>query len=151
MLINVFIFNHKRIDPVFHFLFHFCFLVNIYFAICDVHYNCSATTMVDEEDEEEIGEDYLERDMFETTDVADTPPPLWDMYVEDDFECDDDIDYQENTALLSSSIAKTEIVITPMSPVNMILLLYRFYISYRIIYVVCLVLLGKLKFRFSSS
>lgn len=76
--------------------------------------------MVDEEEEEEMEEDDLERDMFERTDVTDTPPPLWDMYVEDDFECDDDeIDYQENTALLGSSIAKTEIVITPMSPVNM--------------------------------
>lgn len=72
--------------------------------------------MVDDEEEEETEEDDLERDMFETTDVADTP--LWDMYVEDDFECDDEMDYQENTALLSSSIAKTEIVITPMSPVN---------------------------------
>lgn len=75
--------------------------------------------MVDEDEEEEIEEDDLERDMFETMDVTYTPPPHWDMYVEDDFECDDEIDYQENTALLSSSIAKTEIVITPMSPVNM--------------------------------
>lgn len=66
-------------------------------------------------EEEEIEETDLERDMFEDENVE-SPP--WDVYGEDDQEdCDEDIDDQEDTALLRASAAKTEIVITPMSPV----------------------------------
>lgn len=51
----------------------------------------------------------------------DSPP--WNLYNDEDNDvddnCDDDIDDQEDTALLkASSTVKTEIVITPMSPVS---------------------------------
>lgn len=70
--------------------------------------------MVDEEEEENEETD-LERDMYDDENVETSP---WNIYGEDDIDCDEGIDDQEDTALLRASAMKTEIVITPMSPVN---------------------------------
>lgn len=71
--------------------------------------------MVDEGEEEEIEENDLDCE-GELGDMdVETPP--WNFYGDEDIDCDDDIDDQEDTALLRASAAKTEIVITPMSPV----------------------------------
>lgn len=66
--------------------------------------------MMDEEEGEENDLD-CEGEMD-----VETPP--WNFYGDEDIDCDDDIDDHEDTALLRASAAKTEIVITPMSPVN---------------------------------
>lgn len=72
--------------------------------------------MVDEGEEEEIEENDLDCE-GELGDMdVETPP--WNFYGDEDIDCDDDIDDQEDTALLRASAAKTEIVITPMSPVS---------------------------------
>lgn len=71
--------------------------------------------MVDECEEEEIEENDLDCEGEGDMDVE-TPP--WNFYGDEDIDCDDDIDDQEDTALLRASAAKTEIVITPMSPVS---------------------------------
>lgn len=75
----------------------------------------SKVVMVDEEEEmEEIEENELEFCEGE----MDTETPPWNFYGDEEIDCDDDIDDQEDTALLRASAAKTEIVITPMSPVS---------------------------------
>lgn len=71
--------------------------------------------MVDEEDEEE--EDIEENDL-DCEGEMDVETPPWNFYGDEEIDCDDDIDDQEDTALLRASAAKTEIVITPMSPVR---------------------------------
>lgn len=72
--------------------------------------------MVDEGEEEEIEENDLDCE-GELGDMdVETPP--WNFYGDEDIDCDDEIDDQEDTALLRASAAKTEIVITPMSPVS---------------------------------
>lgn len=76
--------------------------------------------MVDEGEEEEIEENDLDCE-GELGDMdVETPPWNFDgnFYGDDDIDCDDEIDDQEDTALLRASAAKTEIVITPMSPVR---------------------------------
>lgn len=80
--------------------------------------------MVDEGEEEEIEENDLdcEGDMD-----VETPP--WNFYGDEDIDCDDDIDDQEDTALLRASAAKTEIVITPMSPVSVVSQTFNKYLS----------------------
>lgn len=72
--------------------------------------------MVDEGEEEEIEENDLDCE-GELGDM-DVESPPWNFYGDDDIDCDDEIDDQEDTALLRASAAKTEIVITPMSPVS---------------------------------
>lgn len=72
--------------------------------------------MVDECEEEEIEENDLDCE-GELGDMdVETPP--WNFYGDEDIDCDEEIDDQEDTALLRASAAKTEIVITPMSPVS---------------------------------
>lgn len=72
----------------------------------------------DEDDEEDEGEEIEENDLDCEGEIdPDTPP--WTFYGDDDIDCDEDIDDQEDTALLRASAANTEIVITPMSPVNL--------------------------------
>lgn len=71
--------------------------------------------MVDEGEEEEIEENDLDCEGELGDMEVETPP--WNFYGDEDIDCDDDIDDQEDTALLRASAAKTEIVITPMSPV----------------------------------
>lgn len=76
-----------------------------------------AVVMVDECEEEEIEENDLDCE-GELGDMdVETPP--WNFYGDEDIDCDDEIDDQEDTALLRASAAKTEIVITPMSPVSL--------------------------------
>lgn len=73
--------------------------------------------MVDECEEEEIEENDLDCE-GELGDMdVETPP--WNFYGDEDIDCDEEIDDQEDTALLRASAAKTEIVITPMSPVSL--------------------------------
>lgn len=73
--------------------------------------------MVDEGEEEEVEENDLDCE-GELGDM-DVESPPWNFYGDDDIDCDDEIDDQEDTALLRASAAKTEIVITPMSPVSL--------------------------------
>ncbi|XP_055319191.1 potassium voltage-gated channel subfamily KQT member 5 isoform X2 [Sitodiplosis mosellana] len=76
----------------------------------------SSILMVDECEEEEIEENDLDCE-GELGDMdVETPP--WNFYGDEDIDCDEEIDDQEDTALLRASAAKTEIVITPMSPVS---------------------------------
>ena len=71
----------------------------------------------DEEEEEEEGEeeDLNEEDLDIGTEIDPDSPP-WDMYCEPDI--DDIDDSNEDTALLRAKAARTEIVITPISPVR---------------------------------
>lgn len=73
----------------------------------------SSVVMVNVEDDD--GEEIEENDM--DCEGEETPP--WTFYGDEDIDCDEDIDDQEDTALLRVSAAKTEIVITPMSPVKL--------------------------------
>lgn len=77
--------------------------------------------MVDECEEEEIEENDL--DCEGEIGYMDVEAPSWSFYGDgdEDFDCDDEIDDQEDTALLRASAAKTEIVITPMSPVSFLM------------------------------
>lgn len=70
--------------------------------------------MVDECEEEENDLD-CEGELGDMD--VETPP--WNFYGDEDIDCDEEIDDQEDTALLRASAAKTEIVITPMSPVSL--------------------------------
>ena len=66
--------------------------------------------LMDEDDLEDLDEEDLD---IGTEIDPDSPP--WDMYGEPDI---DDIDYSnENTALLRTKVARTEIIVTPISPV----------------------------------
>lgn len=67
-------------------------------------------------DEEDIEEDLDEEDLDIGTEIdmePDSPP--WDMYGEPDVEDIDDSN--EDTALLRTKAARTEIIVTPISPV----------------------------------
>lgn len=67
-------------------------------------------------DEEDIEEDLDEEDLDIGTEIdiePDSPP--WDMYGEPDIEDIDDSN--EDTALLRTKAARTEIIVTPISPV----------------------------------
>lgn len=72
-----------------------------------------AVLMMDEEGEEDIEEEDLDCEG-----EMDPESPPWDDYGDDDIDDGDIDDTTEDTALLRASAAKTEIVITPMSPVN---------------------------------
>lgn len=73
----------------------------------------SPVMIVDEEVED------LEEEDLDCEGEMDPESPPWDIYGEEDIDCEgsDDPDEHENTALLRASAAKTEIIITPMSPV----------------------------------
>lgn len=67
--------------------------------------------------DEEVEEDIEEEDL-DCEGEMDPESPPWDDYGDEDIEDGDIDDTTEDTALLRASAAKTEIVITPMSPVN---------------------------------
>lgn len=67
---------------------------------------------MDEEIEEDLDED--EEDLDIGTEIDPDSPP-WDMYGEPDI--DDIDDSNEDTALLRVKAARTEIIVTPISPV----------------------------------
>lgn len=77
---------------------------------------CSLVVMVDVEEDEEVEE--VEENDLDCEGEADRESPPWTFYGDEDIDCDEDIDDQEDTALLRVSAATTEIVITPMSPVH---------------------------------
>lgn len=84
-------------------------------------FSLRAVVIVDDEEEEEDEDEEEEADGPACDcDVDDESPPPWTFYADgdEDIDCDDDIDDQEDTALLRTSAANTEIVITPMSPVS---------------------------------
>lgn len=73
-----------------------------------------------DEEAEDIEEDDL--DCEGELEPCESPP--WDDYGEDDIDDNDIDDTTEDTALLRASAAKTEIVITPMSPVSVFFSLF---------------------------
>lgn len=80
--------------------------------LIEIHTSC--TVMLVDEEAEDIEEEEL--DCEGEHDADDSPP--WDDYCDDDLDDGDIDDTTEDTALLRASAAKTEIVITPMSPVG---------------------------------
>uniref|UniRef100_A0A182FH65 Uncharacterized protein n=3 Tax=Anopheles albimanus TaxID=7167 RepID=A0A182FH65_ANOAL len=74
--------------------------------------------MMDEEDDEEedIEEEDIEEEELDIGGDIDPDSPPWDEYGELDVEDQDDT--TENTALLRACAAKTEIIVTPISPVS---------------------------------
>lgn len=73
--------------------------------------------LLDEEDEDEDDEEDLEEEDLDIgTEIDQESPPSFLMYVNRDI--DDIDDSNEDTALLRSKAARTEIVITPISPVS---------------------------------
>lgn len=75
------------------------------------HMTESSMVLMDEEDEEDLDEEDLD---IGTEIDPDSPP--WDMYGEPDL--DDIDDSNEDTALLRTKAARTEIIVTPISPVS---------------------------------
>jgi len=73
---------------------------------------------MDEEDEDIEDEDLDEEDLDIGTEIDPDSPP-WD-YGEHDM--DDIDDSNEDTALLRVKAARTEIIVTPISPVNLLLI-----------------------------
>lgn len=65
-------------------------------------------------DEEEEVEDFDDEELDVETEIDPDSPP-WDMYGEPDI--DDIDDSNEDTALLRTKAARTEIIVTPISPV----------------------------------
>lgn len=65
-------------------------------------------------DEEEEVEDFDDEELDAETEIDPDSPP-WDMYGEPDI--DDIDDSNEDTALLRTKAARTEIIVTPISPV----------------------------------
>lgn len=73
---------------------------------------CDLVVLMDEENEELEEEELdIEGDLVE----HDSSP--WEIYADNDPDCDMD-DTTEDTALLRSQAAKTEIIVTPISPVS---------------------------------
>jgi hypothetical protein len=66
-------------------------------------------------DEEDL-EDLDEEDLDIGTEIDPDSPPIWEMYCEPDI--DDIDDSNEDTALLRTKGARTEIIVTPISPVT---------------------------------
>lgn len=65
-----------------------------------------------------LDDDFIEEDLDEDLDIGteiDPDSPPWDMYGEPDM--DDIDDSNEDTALLRVKAARTEIIVTPISPV----------------------------------
>lgn len=66
-----------------------------------------------------LDDEFIEEDLDEDLDIGteiDPDSPPWDMYGEPDM--DDIDDSNEDTALLRVKAARTEIIVTPISPVN---------------------------------
>lgn len=68
------------------------------------------------DDDDEI-EDLEEEDLNIESDHAEQDSNPWDLYVDNDPDADMD-DTTEDTALLRTQAAKTEIIVTPISPVG---------------------------------
>lgn len=66
------------------------------------------------DEEEDLDEDIDEEDLDIGTEIDPDSPP-WDMYGEP--EIDDIDDSNEETTLLRTKAARTEIIVTPISPV----------------------------------
>lgn len=75
----------------------------------------SSIIMMDEEDDEDDEEEDIEEEDLDIAEEIDPDSPPWDMYGDMDIEDQDDT--TENTALLRTA-AKTEIIVTPISPVS---------------------------------
>ncbi|XP_058054605.1 potassium voltage-gated channel subfamily KQT member 4-like [Anopheles bellator] len=75
----------------------------------------SSIIMMDEEDDEDDEEEDIEEEDLDIGVEIDPESPPWDEYGELDVEDQDDT--TENTALLRTA-AKTEIIVTPISPVS---------------------------------
>nr|XP_029712072.1 potassium voltage-gated channel subfamily KQT member 1-like isoform X4 [Aedes albopictus] len=73
----------------------------------------SSIIMMDEEDDEDDEEEDIEEEELDIGGEIDSPP--WDMY--GDLDVEDQDETTENTALLRTA-AKTEIIVTPISPVS---------------------------------
>uniref|UniRef100_A0A182JG10 Uncharacterized protein n=1 Tax=Anopheles atroparvus TaxID=41427 RepID=A0A182JG10_ANOAO len=69
--------------------------------------------MMDEEDDEDDEEEDIEEEDLDIAEEIDPDSPPWDMY--GDMDVEDQEDTTENTALLRTA-AKTEIIVTPISP-----------------------------------
>lgn len=69
--------------------------------------------MMDDEENEDLEEDDLNID----SDHAEQDSNPWDLYVDNDLDGDLE-DITEDTALLQTQVAKTEIIVTPISPVS---------------------------------
>lgn len=66
-----------------------------------------------------LDDEFIEEDLDEDLDIGteiDPDSPPWDMYGEP--EMDDIDDSNEDTALLRVKAARTEIIVTPISPVT---------------------------------
>ena len=72
---------------------------------------------MDEEEELEENEDAEEEELNIESDHAEHAINPWDMYVDNDADGDMD-DTTEDTALLRTQAARTEIIVTPISPVR---------------------------------
>uniref|UniRef100_A0AAG5D4M3 Uncharacterized protein n=1 Tax=Anopheles atroparvus TaxID=41427 RepID=A0AAG5D4M3_ANOAO len=75
----------------------------------------SSIIMMDEEDDEDDEEEDIEEEDLDIAGEIDPDSPPWDMY--GDMDVEDQEDTTENTALLRTA-AKTEIIVTPISPVS---------------------------------
>ena len=71
----------------------------------------------DEEEELEENEDAEEEELNIESDHAEHAINPWDMYADNDADGDMD-DTTEDTALLRTQAARTEIIVTPISPVR---------------------------------
>uniref|UniRef100_A0A182KE92 Uncharacterized protein n=1 Tax=Anopheles christyi TaxID=43041 RepID=A0A182KE92_9DIPT len=71
--------------------------------------------MDEEDDEEDIEEEDIEEEDLDIGVEIDPDSPPWDVY--GDMDVEDQDDTTENTALLRTA-AKTEIIVTPISPVS---------------------------------
>ncbi|XP_053673870.1 potassium voltage-gated channel subfamily KQT member 5-like [Anopheles nili] len=75
----------------------------------------SSIIMMDEEDDEDDEEEDIEEEDLDIGAEIDPDSPPWDVY--GDMDVEDQDDTTENTALLRTA-AKTEIIVTPISPVS---------------------------------
>lgn len=66
-------------------------------------------------DEEDLDEDDIDEEDLDIGTEIDPDSPPWDMYGEP--EIDDIDDSNEETTLLRTKAARTEIIVTPISPV----------------------------------
>lgn len=73
---------------------------------------------MDEEDDDE-NEDLEEEDLNIESDHAEQDSNPWDLYVDNDLDGDIE-DTTEDTALLRTPNVKTEIIVTPISPVRLL-------------------------------
>lgn len=69
------------------------------------------------DDDEDENEDLEEEDLNIESDHAEQDSNPWDLYVDNDPDIDLD-DTTEDTALLRTPVSKTEIIVTPISPVS---------------------------------